>query len=77
MKRVLKILAWVVGVPILLLIGCIAADQIPLAQAKPPKSVTDIGSCLAWLKKPMGSYRVTVNNRVYYGSPTFVMGKRT
>ncbi len=66
MKRVLKILAWVVGVPILLFIGCIAADQIPLAQARPPKSVTDVSSCLVWLKKPMGSYRVTVNNTVYY-----------
>ena len=66
MKRVCKILAWGLGVPLLLLIGCIAADQIPLAQARPPKSVTDINSCLAWLKKPMGSYRVTMDETVYY-----------
>ena len=66
MKRMLKILAWGFGIPLFLLIGCIAADQIPLAQARPPKSVTDINSCLAWLKKPMGSYRVSVNKTVYY-----------
>ena len=66
MKRVLKILAWGLGVTLLLLIGCIAADQIPLARARPPKSVMDVASCLAWLKKPMGSYRVTANNTVYY-----------
>ena len=66
MKRVFRILAWGLGVPLLLLIGCIAADQIPLAQARPPKSVRDINSCLAWLKKPMGSYRVTTDETVYY-----------
>lgn len=66
MKRVLKILAWGLGAPLLLLIGCIAADQIPMAKARPPKGVTDINSCLAWLKKPMGSFRITVSNTVYY-----------
>jgi hypothetical protein len=66
MKRAFKILAWVLGVPLLLLIGCFTVDQISMAQARPPKSVTDVSSCLAWLKKPMGSYRVNVSNTVYY-----------
>jgi hypothetical protein len=66
MKRVVIILACVIGVPLLLLIGCIGMEQIPMSRARPPKSVTDVSSCLAWLKKPMGSYRVTVGNAVYY-----------
>ena len=66
MKRVLKMIAVVVGVPLLLLIGCIAADQIPRSRATPPDSVTDVVSCLAWLKEPMGAYRITADGVVYF-----------
>ena len=66
MKRVLKVIAVAVGIPPLLLIGCIAADQISRSRAKPPASVTDVPSCLAWLKEPRGAYRITVDGAVYY-----------
>lgn len=66
MKRVLKLIAIAVGVPLLLLIGCIAADQIPRSRATPPKSVKDVSSCLVWLKEPMGVYRITADGAVYY-----------
>jgi hypothetical protein len=66
MQRALKVICVAVGVPLLLLIGSIAADQIPHARAKPPKTVTDIPSCLAWLQKPMGAYRITTEGVVYY-----------
>src|SRR2546422_5787824 len=66
MQRVIKVICVVVGVPLLLLIGCIALDQIPHSRATPPKTVTDVSSCLAWLKKPMGAYRITSDGVVYY-----------
>ena len=66
MRRVIKIICIVLGVPIMLLFGCIAADTIPYSRAKPPKTVTDISSCLAWLQKPMGAYRITDGDVVYY-----------
>jgi hypothetical protein len=66
MKRIFKIVAWVLCVPLLVLIGSTAADQIPRSRAKPPQSVTDVASCLAWLKQPMGAYRITDGNTVYY-----------
>ena len=66
MRCVFKIICVVVGVPILLLFGCIAADTIPYSRAKPPKTVTDISSCLAWLQKPMGAYKITDGDVVYY-----------
>lgn len=66
MQKAFKNLAWLLGVPLLLLIGCMVADQIPMARARPPKSVTNVDSCLAWLGTPMSSYRVTVSNIVYY-----------
>ena len=66
MRRVVKVICVGVGVPLLLLIGCIAADQIPRSRATPPKSVTDVASCLAWLKQPMGAYRISVDGVVYY-----------
>lgn len=66
MKRVLKMVVWTLAVPLFLLIGCIAAEQIAMARARPPKRVIDVDSCLAWLGKPMGSYRVTVSNTAYY-----------
>src|ERR1041384_6862360 len=66
MPRTIKVICVAVGVPVLLLIGCIAADQIPHSRAKPPKTVTDVSSCLAWLRKPMGAYRITDGDLVYY-----------
>lgn len=66
MRRAIKLVCIAVGVPLLLLIGCIAVDQIPRSRAKPPQSVTDIPSCLVWLQKPMGAYRITDGQTVYY-----------
>jgi hypothetical protein len=66
MQRIIKVICLAVGVPVLLLIGCIAADQIPHSRATPPKSVTDVSSCLAWLRKPMGAYKITDGDLVYY-----------
>jgi hypothetical protein len=66
MRRAIKVVCVALGVPLLLLIGCIAADQIPHSRAKPPKSVTDVPSCLEWLQKPMGAYRITEGPVIYY-----------
>ena len=66
MKRAVKTVAWAVGVLLLLLIGSIGADRIPMAKAKPPKTVTDISSCLAWLNNPTAAYRITDGDVVYY-----------
>lgn len=66
MKRVFKVLGWALGVPLLLLVSCIAADRIPYSQAKPPKTVTDVASCLAWLEHPMNAYKITDGDTVYY-----------
>src|ERR1041384_4517460 len=66
MPRAIKVICVAVGVPLLLLMGCIAADQIPRSRATPPKSVTDVASCLAWLKQPMGAFRITDGDLVYY-----------
>jgi hypothetical protein len=66
MRRFIKVVCIAVAVPLLLLIGCIEADQIPYSRAKPPKSVTNVPSCLAWLQKPMGAYRVTDGQVIYY-----------
>jgi hypothetical protein len=61
MQRVIKVICVAGGVPLLLLIGC-----IPQFRATPPKSVTDVSSCLTWLKKPRGAYRITSDGVVYY-----------
>ena len=66
MKRAIKTAAWTVGILLLLLIGCIVADRIPMSKARPPKTVTDIHSCLAWLSHPMGAYRITDGDVMYY-----------
>lgn len=66
MRRAIKLVCIAAGVPVLLLIGCIAADQIPHFRAKPPKSVTDVPSCLAWLQKPKKAYRITDGEVIYY-----------
>jgi hypothetical protein len=66
MKRVLEVIGIAVGVPLFLLIGCLAADQVPHSRAKPPKTVVDVTSCLAWLRKPMAAYRITIQGTVYY-----------
>jgi hypothetical protein len=66
MPRAIKVICIAVGVPVLLLIGCIAADQIPHSRATPPKTVTDVSSCLVWLPQPMGAYRITDGDLVYY-----------
>ena len=66
MKRAANRLGIPVGVLLSLLAGCLALVKIPYLQAKPPKNVTDVASCLVWLKKPMGAYKITDGNFVYY-----------
>lgn len=66
MRRFIKVVCIVLVVPLLLLLGCIAADQIAISRAKPPNTVTNVSSCLAWLRKPMGAYRITDGQTVYY-----------
>ncbi len=66
MKRILKVIGFTLAFPLLVLIGCIAADQVPVSRATPPKSVTDVASCLHWLKAPKGAYRITTERGVYY-----------
>ena len=66
MKRALKLAGVALGIVLFFLIGCFAVDQIPYSRAKPPKQVVDISSCLAWLKNPMGTYRITTDGGVYY-----------
>ncbi len=66
MKRAFKILAWLFGVPLLLLIGSIVADRVLASRAKPPQTVTDVASCLGWLRKPMGAYKITDGEKIYY-----------
>jgi hypothetical protein len=66
MKRALKIVLLIVGVPLLLLLAWIAADQIPYSRAKPPRTVTNVVSCLAWLKEPKSAFRITTDDAVYY-----------
>jgi hypothetical protein len=64
--RFLKVICVAVGVVLLLLIGCIADNQISYSRAKPPKTVTDVSTCLAWLRNPMGAYRITDGDVIYY-----------
>jgi hypothetical protein len=66
MKRLTKILKVVGVVVLLLVIGYVAIERLAYSRANPPKSVTDISSCLAWLKKPMGVYRITSSEGVFY-----------
>jgi hypothetical protein len=65
-KRAIKLLCIAVAIPLLFLFSCVTLDQIPHSRATPPKSVTNISTCLAWLKNPMGAYRVTTAKSVYY-----------
>jgi hypothetical protein len=65
-KRAIKILCIAVAIPLLFLFGCVALDQISHSRAKPPKTIADVESCLAWLKNPMGAYRVTIGEHIYY-----------
>ena len=66
MKRAIKLLCIAIAIPLLFLFGCVALDQIPHSRAKPPKTVADVASCLAWLKNPKGAYRVRVGDSIYY-----------
>jgi len=50
----------------LFLIGCDVVDRIPHARARPPQTVTNIPSCLTWLQKPRGVYRLITDGAVYY-----------
>jgi hypothetical protein len=65
-KRAIKLLCIAVAVSLLFLFGCVALDQIPHSRATPPKTVTDVASCLVWLKNQMGAYRVTVGKSSFY-----------
>jgi len=66
MKRAIKLLCIACAIPLLFLIGCVALDQIPHSRATPPKTVTDVASCLAWLKNPIDAYKITTEKAVYY-----------
>lgn len=55
-----------VGIPLVLLIGCVANEMVIHSLATPPKSVTDVESCLAWLKQPGGAWQITSGGDVYY-----------
>lgn len=66
MKGAVKVVLWALALPALMIGGCLAVDQISGAKARPPKSVVDIRSCVAWLQRPLGAYRVTVNGKIYY-----------
>jgi hypothetical protein len=66
MKRAIKSVGIVCAILLLLLIGSIALDTIPASRAIPPKNVTDVSSCLAWLKQPMGAYRITTDKGTYF-----------
>ena len=41
-------------------------DQIPRALATPPRDMTNIVACLAWLKKPMGAQKLTDGPTTYF-----------
>ena len=66
MKRVIKSALLVCAALLLALAGCIAFSQISYSRARPPKSVTDVSSCLAWLKEPDSAYRIKVDGLVFY-----------
>lgn len=66
MRKVLKNIGLSVGLLLLFLVGCIAADQIPHSKAKPPKTVIDLNSYLVWHPKPMGAYRISSGTNTYY-----------
>jgi hypothetical protein len=66
MRRIIQVACAAVGVPVFLLIGCFVADDIAFRSARPPESVTDISSCLTWLQDPMGVYRITDGDVIYY-----------
>jgi hypothetical protein len=55
-----------VGIPLVLMIGCVATGMVRQSSATPPKSVTDVESCLAWLKQPGRAWRITSGEDVYY-----------
>lgn len=59
------------GLAVLLVIiaplaGWVAIDAALRARAKPPSNVINVASCLAWLNNPLGVYRITSNESVYY-----------
>jgi hypothetical protein len=66
MKFALKSAGIVCGILLFLLICSFALDHVLYQRAKPPESVTDISSCLAWMKYPVGAYRITTDKAVYY-----------
>jgi hypothetical protein len=66
MRTAIKVIGVVVGVPLLLLIGCFAVGQALRFRATPPQSVTDVVSCLEWLKQPAGAFRITSDGLVHY-----------
>jgi hypothetical protein len=66
MRPVLKGIILAFGSLLLLVVACLAADRISYARARPPKQVTDFRSCMAWLKPPIGAYKLSDRNTIYY-----------
>jgi hypothetical protein len=66
MRRAIKFVCIVCAIPLVVLISCVALDQIPHSRATPPKTVTDVASCLVWLKNPIDAYKITTDKAVYY-----------
>jgi hypothetical protein len=46
--------------------GSIQCDQIPRTLATPPRDMTNIVACFAWLKKPMGAQKLTDGPTTYF-----------
>src|SRR5450432_3295039 len=66
MKRAFKIIGVVCGILFFLAVCDIVFEKITYSRAKPPENVTDIASCLIWLKQPMSARRITTDKTVYY-----------
>jgi hypothetical protein len=66
MRSAMRKLVLTLGIPFVLLIGCVAEAIVISSRATPPKSVTDVESCLAWLRQPGRAWRITSGEDVYY-----------
>jgi hypothetical protein len=67
MRRTMRtLLKLIVTIPLMFVIGCFVEAVVIHSLATPPKSVTDVDSCLAWLKRPGPAWRINSDGEVYY-----------
>jgi hypothetical protein len=66
MRNILKVGVALLVVIVMPLAGCFGINATLNARATPPPDVVDVASCLNWLKRPMGVYRVRSGGLVYY-----------